>query len=117
VVFVVGLYWISSIRSLRKTTLPGVAAMFSPTVKADRSTLRGSPPLVVRSVMKFRAPRRRLTPPVSNARFRAAGLVARKLVGAMASTRARRANVAFPFQGSSSSATARRSSTRRLISR
>ena len=63
--------------------------------------------------MKLRAPRRRLTPPVSNARFRAAGLVARKLVGARASTSARRANVALPFQGSSSSATASRSSTRR----
>ena len=100
-------------RSLRNTTLPGVAAMFLPTVKADRSTLRGSPPLVVRSVMKLRMPRMRLTPPVSKARFSAAGLVARKLVGAMASTSARRAKVALPFQGSSSSARASRSSTRR----
>ena len=99
VVLVCGSYWISSIRSLRNTTLPGVAAMFLPTVNADRSTLRGSPPLVVRSVMKFRTPRMRLTPPVSNARLRAAGLVARKLVGARASTRPRRANGRLPVPG------------------
>ena len=82
-------------RSLRNTTLPGVAARFSPTRKADESTWRGRPPLVSTSRRKLASPAITDRPPVSKARRRAAGLVHRKLVGARASTRMPRAKRAF----------------------
>ena len=84
---VCGAYWMSSIRSFLNTTLPGVAARFSPTRNGRVSTCRGRPPLLTRSSTKFLAPVATLAPPVSNARLSAAGLVNRKLVGASASSR------------------------------
>src|SRR5918998_1241397 len=83
-----GSYWITSTTSSRWTTAPGVMPRSSPTVKALRSTWRGSPPLRTRSWSVFRNPRRTLTPAVSNARLSAAGLPGRVFVGDMALVRA-----------------------------
>ena len=84
---VCGAYWMSSIRSFLYTTFPGVAARFLPTWNGRRSTWLGRPSLFTRSSTKLTAPATTLPPPVSKARFSAAGLVARKFVGATASTR------------------------------
>ena len=60
---VVGSYWISSMRSLRNTTLPGVTATLRPTSKA--SAPAGGRPASVRSTssLQLEAPRTRLRPP------------------------------------------------------
>ena len=81
-----GWYWISSRTSLRNTTEPGVVAMFSPSRKGRESTGDGIPPLCSRSLAKWAAPVSRLPPQVAVALRRAAGLPARLLVGASAST-------------------------------
>ena len=56
-------------------------ASCSPTFSTSRLTIFGMPPLA-RSRRKFWAPLNSESPPVSNARLSAAGLVGRKLVGA-----------------------------------
>ena len=76
--------------------MPGVAAMFSPRWNGLVSTCRGRPLLCTRSSRKLRAPATRLAPPVSNARFSAAGLVTRKLVGLNASSMNPAASRALP---------------------
>jgi hypothetical protein len=64
-----------------------VHASFSPTGKASLLTIWGMPPRA-RSRTMFRPPRRADIPPVSKARFSAAGFVQKKLVSAaMAVTR------------------------------
>jgi hypothetical protein len=85
----------SSISSLRKTTFPGVAARFLPSSKELASTWLGRPLLLTRSSRKLRVPDSTLPPPVSNARFSAAGLVSRKFVGEDASSRKPSAISAF----------------------
>ena len=77
----------SSTSALRKTTAPGVAAMFLPSAKGRASTCRGShvPPL--KSSTKFASPRSALVPLESTSLRSAAGLLPRKLVGAMASSK------------------------------
>ena len=87
-VSVVGAYWISSIRSLRNTTLPGVTAMFSPTLNFVSSVMRmRSWPLPrSRSASRFDRPFSRFSPPVSAVRRSTSGLVIRKLDGLIAST-------------------------------
>ena len=110
---VCGAYWMSSIRSFLNTTLPGVAARFSPTRNGRVSTWRGRPLLLSTSSTKWLAPATRLAPPVSNIRFSAAGLVSRKFVGASASSRkpvasaALASSTAFPDPASSRSLTRR----------
>ena len=84
---VLGWYWMSSPTSSRCTTAPGDSARSLPTSNASRSTIEGMPPLLRTSPTKLRTPRTRLLPPVSNARLIAAGLVAKKLVGASALVR------------------------------
>ncbi len=81
---VVGAYWMSSIRSLRKTTLPGVTARLRPTANARSSLIVMRPRRA--SSARLATPRMRLAPSVDSARFNASGLVAMKLVGASAST-------------------------------
>ena len=66
-------------------TAPGVAAMVSPTLNGVRSTIDGMPWLWSMSSAMLAIPRPTLTPPVSNMRLSAAGLVMKELVGAMAS--------------------------------
>ena len=112
-----GEYWSSSIRELRNTTLPLVAARFSPRVNGLVSTWRGLPPLLTRSSRKLLIPLAALRPPVSKARLRAAGLVARKLEGAMASISSWVASSALPFQRGSSSAAATSSLASLAVSR
>ena len=80
---VVGVYWISSMRSLRKTTLPGVMARFLPTAKAEASLMVMRPWRV--SVSRLFSPWARLLPWVSRAFFRTSGLVVGKLAGDRAS--------------------------------
>ena len=59
---VVGVYWISSIRRLRSTTLPGVTATSRPTTK--RSVPAAGAPLMARSRSSsaLSAPRTRFVP-------------------------------------------------------
>ena len=90
-----GAYWISSIRSLRKTTFPGDTAMFCPTLCTPVATWRGEPPLLIRSLVKLRAPLASDRPPDSKARLITAGLPRKKFVGATASTNNCVANSAF----------------------
>ena len=59
--------------------------MFSPFLNGLGSTIDGMPWLCSMSPAQWPTPLRMLPPPVSKKRFRAAGLVKRKLVGAMAS--------------------------------
>ena len=83
-----GVYWISCISAFWSTTLPGVAAMFSPSlnwvlsVMLMRSWLS---PLRSRSPRRFSRPSSRLRPPVSSVARRTSGFVIAKLVGARAS--------------------------------
>ncbi len=81
---VVASYWISSISSLRNTTLPGVTARLRPTSNADSSLIVMRP--LATSPMKLRKPSITLAPSVSIARASTSGLVAGKFVGATAST-------------------------------
>ena len=74
----------TSASSSRSTTAPGVTARSVPTSNALRSVWDGIPPFLRTSRHQWRAPRATLRPPVSNARLSAAGLLARKLVGAAA---------------------------------
>ncbi len=53
---VCGAYWMSSIRSFLNTTLPGVAARFSPTRNGRVSTWRGRPPLLQQVVDEVAGP-------------------------------------------------------------
>src|SRR3984885_3484049 len=99
----------SSMSSFLNTTLPGVAAMFSPSLKWLVSPCRGRPPLRSRSSTKFPAPTARLAPPVSIARLIAAGLVSRKFVGARASSRKSAASPAFASATASPAPAARMS--------
>ena len=77
---VAGAYCSNSKISSRQTTAPGVQASFSPTGKGSRLTIWGMPPRA-RSRAMFRPPRNTDRPPVSNARFSAAGFVRKRLVG------------------------------------
>ena len=81
---VVGAYWMSSISSLRKTTLPGVTARLRPTSNARSSLIVMRPRCA--SATRLASPCTRLAPSVDSARFSTSGLVAMKLVGASAST-------------------------------
>jgi hypothetical protein len=74
-VSVAGSYWISSIRRLRNTTLPGVRAIGPPGTKASAPT--GGWPSVTRlqSSTKFEKPRTRLFPPCSRVTRSTSGLV------------------------------------------
>src|ERR1700742_3785822 len=101
-------------RALRYTTLPGVAAVFSPYTNDELSTCGGRPPLVRTSSRKLRAPFNRLRPPVSKARLRAAGLVGKKFVGASASSVRPASMVAFFAVDGSAPGGAISSSTDRL---
>jgi len=74
-VSVCGAYWISSNRSLRNTTCPGVAAMVSPTAKAsDRGSGATSKARAI-SVLMLRAPSIRFRPPVATVVSMISGLV------------------------------------------
>src|ERR1700722_5202767 len=79
---VAGVYWMTSASSSRSTTAPGVTARSVPTWNAPRSVWDGMPPLERTSRHHWRAPRATLSPPVSNARLSAAGVLGRKVVGA-----------------------------------
>src|ERR1700733_6946081 len=79
-----GGYWIISASSSRSTPAPGVRARSVPTENAPRAVWGGTPPFERTSRHHCRAPRATLTPPVSNALLSAAGLLAKKLVGAAA---------------------------------
>ncbi len=92
---VVGSYCSTSISSLRNTTRPGVAAVFSPSTNDERSTWLGQPSFFTMSCTKFFSPRTTLVPPVSNARLIAFGLPSTKLVGDSVSLRMLAANSAF----------------------
>jgi hypothetical protein len=81
--------------SLRKTTLPGVAAKLAPRLKLLVPTWRGRPPLWAQSSTKLRMPATMLPPAVSKARFKAAGLVGTKFVGETAAVRIWRYSSAF----------------------
>lgn len=82
-------------RSLRYTTFPGVAAMFTPTSNPLLSTCDGHPPLCRTSSTMLRTPRTTLLPPVSNALRTATGLPANVFDGENASSRKRDANAAL----------------------
>ena len=84
---VVGVYWISSNTSVRKTTAPGVFARSSPTVNASGSTIVGTRGGDARSDTNCFSPRTALRPPVSMAAFSDSGLTTGTLLGARASTR------------------------------
>src|SRR4028119_964288 len=84
---VVGSYWISSIRRLRWTTLPGDRARLRPGAKAVASTMLSRPSF--RSAARLRAPSARLAPPVSIARRSAAGFEASSSGGRLAGTTGR----------------------------
>jgi hypothetical protein len=72
---VCGWYWMSSNISVRSTTAPGVAAMFSPRRYGVRSTMLGIRGGADMSLMKFAAPRRKFRPAVSTPALSACGLV------------------------------------------
>ena len=78
---VVGAYWISSIRRLRNTTLPGLTATLTPTCQASVPT--GFLPLTARSQSSTRCcrPTARLRPPFFSVCSSSSGLVARKFDG------------------------------------
>ena len=81
---VVGAYWINSMRSLRKTTLPGVVARLRPTSKGCGP----SGALPVRRMMssaRLRAPRIRFSPRSARVAAITSGLVSAKLDGAVQS--------------------------------
>ena len=105
---VTGVYLMISTTSLRNTTVPGVAPMFSPSRNERASTCRGVRRPSRTSPSRLRAPRARLAPPVSKARFSAAGLPGRVLVGASALVTMPAANRARSAvrQSTSASATA-----------
>jgi hypothetical protein len=84
---VVGRYWMSSNAGRRRTTAPGVRARFSPTAKADVSTMDGIRGGRDMSPANLRAPRTKFMPPVSIAAFRTAGFSTGLLLGAAASSR------------------------------
>ena len=99
---VVGAYWMSSISSLRYTTLPGVTARLRPTSKARSSLIEMRPRCA--SAARFARPCARLAPSVDSARFSTSGLVATKLVGASASTNCLVKNSSRCLSGSGSAA-------------
>ena len=72
---VVGAYWISSINSFLKTTLPGVVARLRPTSNAVSSVMAIRPRCA--SAIRFDAPWTIEAPPESSASRKASGLVAR----------------------------------------
>ena len=94
-------------RSFRKTTLPGVVAMLSPTTKASGAHIRTSslPVTGSRSRRNCLMPLTVLAPPDSTAVRIASGLVGRKFVGASASVTCRAANPSRSWLGASSPAT------------
>ena len=81
---VLGVYWMSWIRSFSNTTLPGLVATLRPTSKAVSSVIDTRP--LAKSSMNRRVPSTRLAPPLSSAACKASGLVARQLAGLRAST-------------------------------
>src|SRR2546423_8336075 len=84
---VVGVYWISSISSLRNTTLPRDVATVSPTTKSPVVTgPRPADASRTQSLQKFRQPRAKLLPPLSNDRRSTSGLVEEKLEGDITSS-------------------------------
>ena len=92
---VAGAYWISSIRRLRKTTLPGVIATSRPTSKASAPT--GFLPVASRcqSSQKLSAPRMKFMPPCFRVCAIISGLVSGKFFGETVSSawRARNATM------------------------
>ena len=90
---VVGSYWISSISSLRNTTLPRDVATVSPTTKSPVVTgPRPADTRRIQSLQKFCQPRTKLSPPLSNDRRSTSGLVAAKLEGDITSSICRTEN-------------------------
>ena len=81
---VVGAYWISSISSLRNTTLPSVTAMFSAILKSSRPFNFSPRASRARSSARSEAPATKLAPAVRQAASRTVGLVQAKLTGASA---------------------------------
>ena len=79
----VGVYWMSWIRSFWKTTVPGVVPTLRPTSNADSSVIAMRPR--ARSSVNSRRPSSRLAPPVSIASWSASGLVASVFAGLRAS--------------------------------
>ncbi|GJE61204.1 hypothetical protein MPOCJGCO_3325 [Methylobacterium trifolii] len=82
-VSVIGAYWISSIRSLRNTTSPGVTATSTPKVKALTSVwrTRNSPLPASMSSCSIFMPRTRLAPFSSKVCRISSGLVITKFEG------------------------------------
>ena len=91
---VAGAYWMSWMSSFWKTTLPGVVAMLSPTVKASGGHIGTSSRPVSGSRLRrnCRIPLTALVPPDSTAARTASGLVGKKFVGASASVTCRVTN-------------------------
>src|SRR5437868_11993156 len=84
---VVGTYWISSISSLRNTTLPRDVATVFPTTKSPVVTgPRPADTRRIQSLQKFRQPHAKLLPPLSNVLRSTSGLVAAKLEGDITSS-------------------------------
>jgi len=81
---VAGAYWISSISSLRNTTLPSVSAMFSPILKTSSPFNLSPRASRTRSSASSDAPAAKLAPAVRQVASRTVGLVQAKLAGASA---------------------------------
>ncbi len=88
---VAGAYWMSSIRSFLKITLPGVAATVSPTVNPFRSVIRMRSSPLPRSMSSRRlaSPLIRFSPPLSSVALSTAGFHATLLLGDIASRNCR----------------------------
>src|SRR6267142_3014400 len=86
-------YWISSISSLRNTTLPRAVATVSPTTKS-RSPPGGLPAdsKRIQSQYQFCQPNTKFSPPLWNAFCNTSGLVTAKLDGASISSTCRTEN-------------------------
>lgn len=82
---VVGLYWINSIKWVRSTTFPGVAASTSPSGKSGCGPDVLLAPFASPS-QTLCIPRNRLSPPVSRARASTSGFRCGKFGGAAASS-------------------------------
>ena len=97
---VVGVYWISSISSLRNTTWPGVITRFLPISNLLSSDIEMWPFWMSSSM--FFMPSTRLSPLVSSARLTTSGLVSMKLLGDIASRYWRVAKASLSLASSSS---------------
>ncbi len=89
---VVGAYWMSSMSSLRNTTLPGEVATVSPTTNSASREGAAGERNFSQSLYQFCQPSTKFSPPLWNAFCNTSGLVAAKLDGESMSSSCRTEN-------------------------